>query len=292
VRTKERPKSARSTRMPAGIIPLADCHGLSERGRLRKLNEDDFRVAALPIDAHLRLNDDPSGQHLTPTPGQTGFLFLVADGMGGLPCGDRASGITVRSFTEALTREARHPEQGRLDVLRAMRRGILQCRSDLQAEVSNRPECSRMGSTLTGFLSLGRRVHVVHSGDSRAYMLRGSTLSQVTSDHSQAQLEIDAGYREPDAARMTAASNSLWNCISSHYSDMSPDYFALRLEPGDRFLLCTDGISDVLPASDIRRHLSGGASAESICSSLVAAARGGIKGDDLTAVVARFGSTA
>jgi PPM family protein phosphatase len=278
-----------SPRSPAAILPLVDCYGLSERGRRRKINEDDFRVAALPTDPHLRLNEDPSGHRLVPAPGQTGFLFLVADGMGGLPCGERASAIAVRSFQDTLMKESGFPEKGRREVLRTLHRAILQCRLDLRGEVERLPKCAGMSTTLTGLLSLGRRLYIVHSGDSRCYLFRGSTLNLVTNDHSQAQLEVDAGTRDPAAARKSPGGHSLWNCVSSGTSNMDPDVSSMLLEPGDLFLLCTDGVSDVLTAEEIRKHLASRAAAESICRSLVAMARAGVKGDDLTAVVARFG---
>jgi len=274
---------------PAAILPLVDCYGLSELGRHRKVNEDAFRVVALPTDPHLRLNEDPSGQHLMPTPGQTGFVFLVADGMGGLPCGERASAIAVRSFLDTLKKESCFLLKGRLEVLRTLHRGILQCRSDLRGEVERLPKCAGMSTTLTGLLSLGRRLYIVHSGDSRCYLFRGSTLNLVTNDHSQAQLEVDAGVRDPAAARKSPGGHALWNCVNSGTSNMDPDLSSMLLEPGDLFLLCTDGVTDILPAEEIRKHLASRAPAERICRSLVARARRGAKGDDLTAVVARFG---
>ena len=281
-----------SQRTPADIIPLVDCHGTSEVGRRRKSNEDDFLMAALPMGRDLRLNEDPSGKHLVPSPGQTGFLFLVADGIGEAPCGERASSMAVNSLHRYLKEESRVLKKGRLEVSRTLIRGAGRCQSDLQAEIERRPECEGMGTTLTGILSLARRLYVIHSGDSRCYLLRGSTLSLITDDHSQAQLEIDAGTVDREAARTSRGGNSLWKYLASDYSRRRPDVGSMPLEPGDVFLLCTDGISDAVPDENLKRHLSNRASAESICRSLIADARDGGGGDDLTAIVARFGAPA
>jgi serine/threonine protein phosphatase PrpC len=277
---------------PSTIIPLMDCHGLSEVGRRRKSNEDDFLLAALPIDPHLRLNEDPRGKRLQPTPGQTGFLFLVADGMGGLPCGERASAIAVRSLYGYLRRESRFRMKGRQEIIRILTRGIDQCEFDLRAVAERRPECEGMSTTLTGVLSLGRRLYIVHSGDTRCYLLRRSHLNLLTKDHSRAQCEIDAGTADPEAARMSPGGNFLWKFLTSGRSRRHPDISSMALEPGDIFLLCTDGVSDALPTEEIKNQLESRASAESICESLIAKAREGGRGDDLTTVVARFGGSA
>src|SRR5688572_32168942 len=84
-------------RSPTTVISLLDCHGYSEVGRRREGNEDDFLMAALPMGREL-LNPDPTRKRLVPSPGQTGFLFLVADGIGGVPCGERASAMAVKSL--------------------------------------------------------------------------------------------------------------------------------------------------------------------------------------------------
>jgi len=281
-----------SQRIPLETISLLDCHGFSEVGRRRQGNEDDFLLAALPMGRDPRLDQDPGGKHLIPNPGQTGFLFLVADGIGGVPCGEHASSMAIKSLHGYLKKEPQILKSGRLDILRMLRRGIKRCQSDLQAEVRRRPECEGMSTTLTGVLSLARRLYIVHSGDSRCYLLRGSKLKLVTDDHSRAQLEIDAGIVDPEAARKSQGGNSLWNFLTSDYSRLSPDIGSMPLEPGDIFLLCTDGVSDALSADDITRHLSSRASAESICNRLIAQARDVGAGDDVTAIVARFGPPA
>ena len=273
-------------RSPTSVIPLLDCHGLSEVGRRRKGNEDDFLMAALPMGREL-LNPDPTGKRLVPSPGQTGFLFLVADGMGGIPCGERASAMAIKSLHRYLKDLALDKES--LEVSRTLRQGIRQCQSDLQAEVDRRPECEGMSTTLTGALALARHLYVVHSGDSRCYLLRDSRLHRVTDDHSQAQLDVDAGKASPADARASSDGNHLWNYLTSDYSELRPDVGAIPLEAGDILLLCTDGVSDSVPDHTLQRHLSRRASAENICEGLIAAAREGGRGDDLTAIVLRFG---
>src|SRR6185295_16512964 len=98
------------------------------------------------------------------------------------------------------------------------------------------------------------------------------------------------GTVDREAARKSPGGNSLWNFLTSDYSRLTPDIGSMPLKPGDILLLCTDGVSDALPAEEIRQTLSSPASAESICNSLIAKARAVGTGDDVTAIVARFGS--
>jgi PPM family protein phosphatase len=261
-------------------------------GRRRRGNEDDFLMAALPTGQEHPLIPDQIGNHLVPSPGQTGFLFLVADGIGGVPCGERASSMAVRTLYRYLKENSGVLKKGRLEITRTLLRGASRCQSDLQAEVERRPECEGMGTTLTGILSLARRLYIVHSGDSRCYRLRGSTLNVLTDDHSQAQLEIDAGTMDREAARKSPGGNCLWNYLTSDFARLRPDVGSMPLEPGDIFLLCTDGISDAVPAEKLKQLLSSRVSAENICKSLIAAAHEGGGGDDLTVIVARFGAAA
>lgn len=277
---------------PSGILPLLDCYGTTEVGRRRNDDQDDFVMAGLPLGQDLRFDQALDEKQLVPAPGQTGFLFLVADGVGGVPCGDRASSMAVKSLSGYLKGQPCLLEKGRLEITRVLRRGIRRCLSDLHAEIRLHPECDGMSTTLTGALLLLRRLYVVHSGDSRCYILRGSHLSLVTHDHTQAQVNIEAGRVDRKVARSLFGGNRLWNYLTSDASTLRPDVGSILLEPGDILLLCTDGLTDSLPAGEIQRLLSSRASAEGICKTLVAAARGKGGGDDLTAIVARFGGTA
>jgi len=279
-------------RSPFNRVSLLDCHGHTEVGRRRKDNEDDFLIAALPMGQDFLLNQEPSRKSLNPLPGQTGFLFLVADGIGGIPCGERASALAVRSFYGYVEKRSRFLRTTREEIVRTLMRGITQCQSDLHAEVERFPECHGMGTTFTGVLSLSKHLYVVHSGDSRCYLLRGSRFDLVTDDHSRAQLESDAGTMDRDAARTLTGGNALWKCLTSETVTARPDIMSLPLEAGSILLLCTDGVSDALSEEEIKHHLSAQESAKSICMSLIARARPGGGGDDLTAIVARFGGSA
>jgi protein phosphatase len=245
-------------------------------------------MAKLPMRRDLGFDQDPARRRLSPSPGQTGFLFVVADGVGAVPCGERASSIAVRSLHRFLKDQSRILVRGKLEIIRMLRRGITRCQSDLQAEGRLHPECDGMSTTLTGILSLARRLFVVHSGDSRCYVLRGSNLILVTRDHTQAQLNIEAGTVDRNAAKTSPGGNFIWNYLTSDSSTLRPDVGSMPLEPGDILLACTDGLSDALPAKEIKQHLSSRIPAEGICKALIAAARISGGGDDLTAIVARF----
>lgn len=276
----------------SGILPLLDCHGTTEVGRRRRDDQDDFLMGALPLRGDLPSDQDPAGKRLFPSPDQTGLFFAVADGVGGVPCGDRASSLAVKSLSRYLKGQPGMLGKGGLEMARTLRRGIRRCQEDLQAELTLHPECFGMSTTLTGALALGRQFYVVHSGDSRCYLLRGASLRLLTHDHTRAQLNIEAGSVDPTTARRRPGGNHLWNYLTSDYTTLRPDVGSMRLEPSDILLLCTDGLSDALPAEEIQRHLASKDSAEGLVNGLVAAARDRGDGDDLTAVVARFAGAA
>jgi protein phosphatase len=145
-----------------------------------------------------------------------------------------------------------------------------------------------MGSTLTGARSLGRDLLIVHVGDSRAYLFRAGGLNRLTKDHTYAQMLVDCGKLAPSDIAASGVRHVLTNALGGSSEHVDVDVDLLRLEDGDRLLLCSDGLSDLVEDDTIAQTLAGAASSADACSQLVQLAldRGGR--DNVTVIVAAY----
>ena len=183
-------------------------------------------------------------------------LFVVADGMGGHAAGDVASRLAISAFRERL------PAVPIGDAILAANQAVWQ-----QSRVD--PAQNGMGTTLTGMLrdpASKSSLTVGHVGDSRLYRLRGGNLEQLTLDHS------------------IAGTSMLTRAIGTQ-PDVEVDVFRTALEPGDRYLICSDGLTGMVHDEDLRAMLMEDKGLDAICGDLIEAAnlRGGI--DNITAIV-------
>ncbi len=204
--------------------------------------------------------------------------FVVADGLGGLPGGEVASRIAARRIGEALARLDRTPpvEQAVLTAVRDANRVILE-------NAANDPRLTGMGTTVVLALGLEDSFLVGHVGDSRAYLLREKRLSALTRDHSVVQELLDAGRITAEAARHHPQRNVVTRTLGSGGGE--PDLRTVPTRPGDRFLLCSDGLTEMLADPEIEQVLIRFAEPMRCCRELVARAndRGGL--DNITVVV-------
>jgi PPM family protein phosphatase len=179
------------------------------------------------------------------------FLLVVADGMGGHPAGDVASQIAMSKLIEAF------PTLPVGDLGLAMKQAYRSANEAVFQAGEEEPAHAGMGTTLTSALLRGKYATVANVGDSRAYLLRGGALTQVTRDHTVVAEEVVQGRITADAARRDPRRNRLTHVIGTHprLESKLPDVFELTLLPGDRLLLCSDGLYDVLDDGDMRRAL-------------------------------------
>jgi protein phosphatase len=247
-----------------------DACGMSRRGRQRPDNQDRF---ALRI---LRTERQPA-------------YACVADGVGGAPAGRLASAIAVATVREALDDLLPglvRPAGEETDPEGTLRRVVLSCQSAVEAHVGGHPEAWGMATTLLVGCVLWPRIHLVHVGDSRAYLLRGSRLRRLTHDHTCAQALIDRGVFAEGSEGAARWKNVILNLVGGRSSEVKPDVFSVGVRGGDTVLLCTDGLSDSLDEARIAQILRTPGPAEEVCRRLVEEAEGG---DDVTVVVLRFG---
>ena len=229
--------------------------GLSDTGYHRKKNEDRFIIKE-------------SGNAI---------LLAVMDGMGGLPGGERASEL-VQTFLAALELSPETKVGQLLELIDKINDEI----SRIEAE---HPELYGMGSTLTAAVVHNNSVQYVHVGDSRLYLGHSGRLKQITKDHNMAQFLYEEGELTEEELLTSPMRNLLDQCLGGSF--MAADSGVFAIEPGDRLLLCSDGIHDELPPDEIASLMCGG-SIEDLPKALIDAALAAGGRDNISAVVLEY----
>jgi PPM family protein phosphatase len=179
-------------------------------------------------------------------------LLLVADGMGGHAAGELASAIAVATVADL---DVHPPDAG--DILTALADSIDDVGDGIAEVISADPELSGMGTTVTGIYWLGERLAVVHVGDSRAYLLRAGELTQITHDHTYVQTLVDAGRISEEEATIHPRRSLLMRALDG-MNPVEADLSVREARDGDRYMLCTDGLSGVVANSEMARILAEG----------------------------------
>jgi serine/threonine protein phosphatase PrpC len=180
-------------------------------------------------------------------------LFAVADGMGGHLGGERASRMAVEIFEREMSARLAVGARDRLtdDAMgQALRESVVTASRSIYESACEEPAFSGMGTTLTGVCFHGGRLTVCHVGDSRAYLFRDGCARQLTEDHSWVQEQIRAGLVTADDALVSRFRNIITRSVGFEPT-VSPDIATLLVEPGDCFLLCSDGLCNHLSADDL-----------------------------------------
>ena len=245
--------------------------GLSDVGQVREKNEDSFLI-----------DDDLS-------------LFVVADGMGGHLGGKTASTIAVSSIGEGvrvqhgtLVEAAKAKPIESSTVPRLLADTVRTACNTIYDKAAEDPNLQGMGTTVTAMLVLEGRGFIAHVGDSRCYLQRENRVIQLTDDHSLVNEQIKAGL----LTREQAATSRLKNIITRSVGferDVAVDTFAMPVQSGDRFLICSDGLSNLVDDTEIGNALAT-MKLESVPESMVELAntRGG--DDNITVVCLAVGS--
>ncbi|WP_309485034.1 Stp1/IreP family PP2C-type Ser/Thr phosphatase [Cellulomonas sp. NS3] len=208
-------------------------------------------------------------------------LLVVADGMGGHAGGDVASSVAVAAFAP-LDGESHGPD----DALDELEHALDAARDEIVARTQADPELSGMGTTVTAILRAGNKLAMVHLGDSRGYLLRDGVLSQVTTDHTFVQHLVNTGKITPEEAEHHPQRSVVMRVLGDFDPDVAPDLSVREARPGDRWLLCSDGLSGFVSADTIAETLLGLSDVDVCADRLVQLALRAGGGDNVTVVVA------
>jgi protein phosphatase len=236
------------------------CAGRSDVGIIRSGNEDNYLMV--------------------PDRG----IFVVADGMGGHAAGEVASEMAVRFVARELgSLKGLSDEQ----VADRMRTAIRAANGAIFQRTLTEHDKRGMGTTVTAMVLYAARFLIGQVGDSRAYLYRGGRLMQLTKDHSYVQEQVDAGYLTPEQARSHPYSNVITRCVGAN-SDVMPDIYVGTVQPRDRFLLASDGLTGMLEDQQLAELFARDGLPQEQVDELIAEANrhGGL--DNITAVIVRI----
>jgi protein phosphatase len=204
-------------------------------------------------------------------------LLAIADGMGGHAAGEVASKMVIGEL------ERLDEDRPLGDLLSALRSAVLEANHGLSEAIESDADLDGMGTTLTALRFVGGQVGLVHVGDSRAYLLRNDHLAQITHDDTYVQSLVDSGKITAEEALHHPRKSVILRALMG--SDVDPDVSIREARAGDRYLLCTDGLSDVVTAATIEDTLREGDAQEAADRLVDLALRGGGP-DNVTCVVA------
>jgi serine/threonine protein phosphatase PrpC len=211
-------------------------------------------------------------------------LLAVADGMGGHAHGEVASAVAVSAMLE-LDARLRGVDLAEVDLLAALRDAVHDAAERLTALAKQNPDLRGTGTTVVAFLVDGTRIGALHLGDSRAYLLRDGELQRLTHDHTLVQSLVDEGRISEEEAASHPRRSWLVKTLQDS-STPEPDLFHLEGLPGDRYLICSDGVTAVLEDAQLQEILAGVAEPEAAVAELIARANAGGGPDNITCIVA------
>jgi PPM family protein phosphatase len=251
--------------------------GYTDIGMRRKMNEDSLLLADLTnfnFSFGARINTG----HLS----ERGALLVVADGMGGAAAGEVASELAVMTLRDELAQRANvNPISLRL------KEAVEIANQRIWEHAQRHPELEGMGTTLTAAIISNGLAYIAQIGDSRAYLLRGENITQITKDQSLVQQWLDAGMLDVEEAQIHPCRNYLTQSLGVGPA-VKVELTELPLYRNDYLLLCSDGLSNKISPQEMRQALWESNSISETCRKLIDEAnqRGGE--DNITVIVARF----
>jgi PPM family protein phosphatase len=276
---------------PVSTSVLVDVAALTHPGRVRENNEDHFLVTKATRALETMTTSLPAGD-VPVRADEVNYVMVVADGMGGHAAGEIASRLAISALVGLALDipdwifwvDAEHAPE----MERRAREAVQQVGSLLIERGRQDSALRGMGSTLTAARSFGRDLLIVHVGDSRAYLLRAGRLERLTRDHTYAQMLIDTGQVSANDEALSGLRHILVNALGGNVERVAVDVDLLRLENGDRLLLCSDGLTDCVDHNAIAGTLGGALPSSETCQRLVQLALDGGGRDNITAIVATF----
>jgi len=221
-------------------------------------------------------------------------LLVLADGMGGYNAGEVASGIAVKTITNLVREGLAREDLGSLDRATGLTRpsivlrdAITRANKIIYQTARSQAECEGMGTTVVAALFYDNRISIAHVGDSRLYRQRGSQIAQVTMDHSLLQELVDRGFYSPEEAQRAANKNYVTRALGVE-PQVDVEVQEHPVDKGDIFILCSDGLSDMVEDEDIRLTISTfGANLDTVAKQLIQLANENGGRDNVSVVLAQ-----
>ncbi|HEX5577291.1 MAG TPA: protein phosphatase 2C domain-containing protein [Gemmatimonadaceae bacterium] len=264
-----------------------DAFGITDRGKVRESNQDNFLIVEINKSVNL-LHCSLAPETIAGRFGSAGgYLFVVADGVGGGPEGERASedaitallkyvGETVGCFNASTTTKEH-------ELFAKLEQTVAEVHESL-VETSG-PGGQGPATTLTMVLLIWPRAYLVHVGDSRAYVRRNGKVQQLTSDQTFGEYMVTLGAWTEEQAAQSRPGATLTSAVGG--SQFQPVVGLIDLEPGNSLMLCTDGLSKHVPDDRLASVLAESKSAEEACRTLLADALAGGGTDNISVIVVR-----
>jgi protein phosphatase len=259
---------------------------LSHVGLERANNEDHYVIVKRRRTRTVLETNLPEGVLLPAD--DVAYVLAVADGMGGMAFGELASMLALRSGWEQSPNAIKWSwiiNDREIEDLKEWAQLFFQRMDETILERARlEPETAGMGTTLTVAFTVGPEAFIVHVGDSRAYLYREGRLMQMTRDHTLAQECLDAGHPVPSRSWH----HVLTNCLGGVEQGVHVEFHHFQLVDGDQLLLCTDGLTDLVPDEEVADILARNLPVQEASRALVnlALERGGT--DNVTVIVARY----
>lgn len=264
----------------ATMIPTNDSlisvFGCTDVGRQRPGNEDAFLVADLTEEGGFTVN---ASGHCSD---EGASLLVVADGMGGAAAGEIASSMAVATLREVLTGTPVEQNIGE-----QLKRAAETANESIWTRAQQDGSLRGMGSTLTVALVRDGIAYIAQVGDSRAYLIRGERIRQLTKDQSLVQLLIDMGDITPEQAAHHPRKNVILQALGASPT-VKAELTTVELCRDDRLILCSDGLSNMVEPTEMQGAVAQAPDPETACRQLVELANGRGGEDNITVIVARF----
>ena len=291
-----RQKQGVMTMTNEAVLPIAHrpltvtAFGITDQGKVRPNNEDQFLIAELT--KAMRVWQTSLPEPKLQAGEERAHLFLVADGMGGQQGGERASALAVLAIEQFTLNTfkwffgADGTEAHK--VLTQFQSALRQADVRIVEEAAEHPELSGMGTTVTMAFHLGARLCVVHVGDSRAYLYRDGELHRLTRDHTLMADLVRSGAIRPDEVAGHRLRHVITNVVGGQQTGVNVEAHAFEVEAGDRLLLCSDGLTETVTNEAIAATLDTESVPEVAARKLLSQANDGGARDNITVVLVRF----
>ena len=236
--------------------------GLTDPGCVRKQNQDAYLIEQLD---------------------RNSLLCVVCDGMGGAKSGNIASSLAAEVFVEEVKRSWK-PKMEREHIDQMLQSAAKLANFTVFDQAAQFEEFDGMGTTLVAALIRGRKATIVNVGDSRAYGIDRNGIHQITKDHSVVQMMVERGELKPEQAKSYPGKNLITRAIGTETFVMS-DIFHLDVAKGDFFLLCSDGLSNMMDDQEILFEVVHGVNKAHCCKRLLNIAKNRGAPDNVTSVL-------